>query len=182
MQQLTNCMKGLTKSPGCEVASSLELLDSCLVAAASGNPLPANVASRVERVADMLWGCMDWHGWAGLSNASRHEAPASSGRDSSSAATAGMRKAQPARAAQPVPDAQQHYQRQPLKPFGRHLCWYPECPTFSGASEADVPMERCSACKVARYCGRACQAAHWKAGHKQECSKDSGSTGGVGGA
>ncbi len=59
----------------------------------------------------------------------------------------------------------------PLKVFGRHACWNPECPTFSGASEADVPMERCAACKQARYGGRACQVAHWKAGHKEECSK-----------
>ncbi len=58
-----------------------------------------------------------------------------------------------------------------LKAFGRHACWNSECPTCSGASEADVPVERCAACKQARYCGRACQVAHWKGGHKQECSK-----------
>ena len=75
--------------------------------------------------------------------------------------------------AAPVPAA--------LKAFGRHMCWYPECPTFSGASEADVPMERCSACKEARYCGRPCQVAHWRAGHKQGCTKGSGSKGSAAG-
>jgi uncharacterized membrane protein YgcG len=31
-------------------------------------------------------------------------------------------------------------------------------------------LSRCTRCKVARYCGRTCQLAHWKRGHKQLCS------------
>jgi hypothetical protein len=31
-------------------------------------------------------------------------------------------------------------------------------------------FQRCSACKQVRYCSRACQAAHWTAGHKMVCS------------
>lgn len=31
----------------------------------------------------------------------------------------------------------------------------------------------CSGCKTARYCHRACQAAHWKSGHKKECQSPS---------
>ena len=29
----------------------------------------------------------------------------------------------------------------------------------------------CTRCKVACYCGKECQTAHWKAGHKQQCEK-----------
>ena len=27
----------------------------------------------------------------------------------------------------------------------------------------------CSRCKVARYCGKVCQTAHWKSSHKRSC-------------
>ena len=27
----------------------------------------------------------------------------------------------------------------------------------------------CASCGVAKYCGRECQVAHWKAGHNAEC-------------
>jgi len=30
-----------------------------------------------------------------------------------------------------------------------------------------VTLKACTRCKVTHYCGRACQTAHWKAGHKQ---------------
>ncbi len=30
-------------------------------------------------------------------------------------------------------------------------------------------LSKCSRCNVAKYCGRDCQLAHWKAGHKAEC-------------
>ncbi|KAH6904521.1 hypothetical protein BKA70DRAFT_1193290 [Coprinopsis sp. MPI-PUGE-AT-0042] len=30
---------------------------------------------------------------------------------------------------------------------------------------------RCGACKKTKYCGSACQAAHWKSGHKKACKK-----------
>jgi hypothetical protein len=30
--------------------------------------------------------------------------------------------------------------------------------------------KRCAACKTVRYCGLACQAIHWEAGHQETCS------------
>lgn len=33
----------------------------------------------------------------------------------------------------------------------------------------DAPTAGCAKCRVAGYCGRECQVADWKAGHKQEC-------------
>jgi hypothetical protein len=32
-----------------------------------------------------------------------------------------------------------------------------------------VTLKPCPKCKLTSYCGRACQASHWKAGHKQFC-------------
>eukprot|EP00563_Minutocellus_polymorphus_P016227 CAMPEP_0181056892 /NCGR_PEP_ID=MMETSP1070-20121207/19957_1 /TAXON_ID=265543 /ORGANISM="Minutocellus polymorphus, Strain NH13" /LENGTH=379 /DNA_ID=CAMNT_0023136265 /DNA_START=24 /DNA_END=1163 /DNA_ORIENTATION=+ len=32
-------------------------------------------------------------------------------------------------------------------------------------------LSQCSKCKVVRYCGRDCQLAHWNAGHKKDCCK-----------
>ena len=32
-----------------------------------------------------------------------------------------------------------------------------------------VALKACIRCKAAFYCGRACQTAHWRAGHKQFC-------------
>ena len=32
-----------------------------------------------------------------------------------------------------------------------------------------VALKACTRCKATHYCGRACQTAHWKAGHKQFC-------------
>jgi hypothetical protein len=32
-----------------------------------------------------------------------------------------------------------------------------------------VTLKACTRCKLTHYCGRACQTAHWKAGHKQQC-------------
>ena len=32
-----------------------------------------------------------------------------------------------------------------------------------------VTLKACTRCKATHYCGRACQTAHWKAGHKQFC-------------
>jgi hypothetical protein len=34
---------------------------------------------------------------------------------------------------------------------------------------AKAALKECSRCKSVRYCGRACQKRHWKAGHKKEC-------------
>merc|ERR1712216_401946 len=35
------------------------------------------------------------------------------------------------------------------------------------------PVQKCSRCKEARYCGEKCQRAHWKAGHKNTCTPPS---------
>ena len=35
--------------------------------------------------------------------------------------------------------------------------------------ENGVVLKACNRCKATHYCGRACQTAHWKAGHKQFC-------------
>lgn len=32
-----------------------------------------------------------------------------------------------------------------------------------------APLHTCSRCKKHRYCGKACQLAHWKSGHAEEC-------------
>jgi hypothetical protein len=42
-------------------------------------------------------------------------------------------------------------------------------------------FKKCSRCGAVRYCTRACQVAHWKAGHKRECGGGGGG-GGSGGA
>ena len=54
--------------------------------------------------------------------------------------------------------------------FGVRTCANPGCTNFTEACEADLRLERCGACLRVAYCGRKCQAAHWKAGHKGECS------------
>lgn len=38
--------------------------------------------------------------------------------------------------------------------------------TKAGTSEE---MFKCSRCKACLYCSKACQTAHWRAGHKKEC-------------
>jgi hypothetical protein len=48
-------------------------------------------------------------------------------------------------------------------------CWNPLCCNLSGLSEMDVKTFHCPRCRQAQYCSRACQAAHWKAGHKAVC-------------
>ena len=40
-----------------------------------------------------------------------------------------------------------------------------------GKSSNKVKLLQCSRCKREMYCDAACQKAHWKAGHKQECGK-----------
>jgi hypothetical protein len=43
-----------------------------------------------------------------------------------------------------------------------------QCGAAAGGGSA-VRLSTCARCKKIRYCGRACQAAHWKAGHKKTC-------------
>ena len=40
---------------------------------------------------------------------------------------------------------------------------------FAPEGRNDVVLKPCAKCKMTSYCGRACQKAHWKAGHKQFC-------------
>lgn len=35
----------------------------------------------------------------------------------------------------------------------------------------DAKFRRCANCRIARYCGTDCQAAHWRAGHKKTCKE-----------
>lgn len=35
----------------------------------------------------------------------------------------------------------------------------------------DLPLHTCTGCRAKQYCGRTCQAADWKAGHKAQCAK-----------
>ena len=38
-------------------------------------------------------------------------------------------------------------------------------------AELTAPVLQCSACARVGYCSRACQLAHWKAGHRNECAQ-----------
>ncbi|KAG2433360.1 hypothetical protein HXX76_008422 [Chlamydomonas incerta] len=60
-------------------------------------------------------------------------------------------------------------------------CANPSCTNLAGRSEAELPLQACAGCGAVRYCGRACQTAHWRAGHKEACSALKG-RGGAGAA
>ena len=61
-----------------------------------------------------------------------------------------------------------------LFPRGAPLTTQPSAASFvstcarCGIVAAD--LKACVRCKAVVYCGRACQVAHWKAGHKQDCT------------
>ena len=40
----------------------------------------------------------------------------------------------------------------------------------AAAAAGDGALLTCTGCRVARYCGRACQKADWKSAHKRECA------------
>ena len=40
----------------------------------------------------------------------------------------------------------------------------------SAAQAPPVKLKRCAACATQLYCSAACQRAHWRAGHKEECA------------
>ena len=46
-------------------------------------------------------------------------------------------------------------------------CAGPACPRKIKAD--DSPLDQCGKCKRCYYCSKACQTAHWEAGHKAEC-------------
>ncbi len=50
----------------------------------------------------------------------------------------------------------------------RRCSWW-RCTHLAGDSEAGVERSKCGGCGGEWYCGRECQAAHWRAGHKTEC-------------
>jgi hypothetical protein len=53
-----------------------------------------------------------------------------------------------------------------------YCCNNPSCSNTAGLTEASIVSGKgciCAGCKVARYCGKACQAAHWKPTHKAVC-------------
>ncbi|KAK9810209.1 hypothetical protein WJX72_006689 [[Myrmecia] bisecta] len=47
-------------------------------------------------------------------------------------------------------------------------CHNPGCKNMAGATEAELPIRKCSGCKKAHYCSAACQKAAWKV-HKRVC-------------
>ena len=52
--------------------------------------------------------------------------------------------------------------------YGLRTCALPAC----GAREFSVhQFKRCGGCKAVVYCSAECAKAHWKAGHKRECSR-----------
>ena len=60
-------------------------------------------------------------------------------------------------------------QEAPPPAHALRCCANPRCVNLGGESEADLPLQACGGCGLLRYCGRACQAAHWRAGHKEAC-------------
>ncbi|KAG2497980.1 hypothetical protein HYH03_004239 [Edaphochlamys debaryana] len=54
-------------------------------------------------------------------------------------------------------------------PWLLRVCGNPGCEVWGEGGEVDLPLKRCSGCRTVRYCGRACQQAHWRGGHKEEC-------------
>lgn len=64
----------------------------------------------------------------------------------------------------------------PVDPVGTALwhlrvCGHPGCLEFGGEAEAALDLRLCGRCRSVRYCGAACQAAHWRAGHKDVCGQ-----------
>ena len=59
----------------------------------------------------------------------------------------------------------------PVKPAASSpLC--ASCSAESGPGGA--ALKPCSRCKAVSYCGKECQRAHWKAGHKAACNSSTG--------
>ncbi|KXZ44192.1 hypothetical protein GPECTOR_71g553 [Gonium pectorale] len=54
-------------------------------------------------------------------------------------------------------------------------CGNPACTVLVGDSEAErPPLKACAGCGTVGYCCRDCQVAHWRAGHKEACTRAAG--------
>ncbi len=59
--------------------------------------------------------------------------------------------------------------------FPEPRCGFPGCINMEWDSEAGLRARgprACGRCGAVRYCSRDCQAAHWRAGHTQECGRE----------
>lgn len=61
----------------------------------------------------------------------------------------------------------------PPPPVLVRSCAHSGCTNVTGDSEAglEAGLRHCAGCGAVAYCGRACQVAHWKEGHKETCGK-----------
>ncbi|GLC46744.1 hypothetical protein PLESTB_001358900 [Pleodorina starrii] len=59
-------------------------------------------------------------------------------------------------------------------------CANPNCLNLEGDSEAGLRLAACGRCGAAWYCCRDCQTAHWRAGHRAECSGGAAAAAGAG--
>jgi hypothetical protein len=48
----------------------------------------------------------------------------------------------------------------------------PQCAVCGRGSENDLKLKPCPRCKGPCYCGKECQRAHWKSGHKVTCTPE----------
>ncbi len=53
--------------------------------------------------------------------------------------------------------------------LGAFGAWLRACHACGAAEGEEGQFRVCGGCKQRVYCGRECQVAGWKAGHKQEC-------------
>ncbi len=51
-----------------------------------------------------------------------------------------------------------------------YMCGNPRCGNFGCEGEWALPLKHCGRCRVVRYCGADCQRAHWREGHRAECT------------
>jgi SET and MYND domain-containing protein len=45
-----------------------------------------------------------------------------------------------------------------------------QCSTCLRAPQAGETLQACTGCRLAKYCGRACQKADWRTAHRKECA------------
>lgn len=62
-----------------------------------------------------------------------------------------------------------------------HVRQFSSIPRCSGCGRQATSLKKCSRCRVAAYCSRACQVQHWKkGGHKQQCAQLAAGSAGAG--